>query len=263
MGTTGDRTGYGSWWWAPAVVAVVVLAVGIGLLVTPLVAAAGATRPGTTVSERTVGSLGPVLVDGNGQTLYVYATDRPGHVTCTGRCAAVWPPLLLPKGVTKPVGPTSAALGTVRRPGGRFQVTSHRLPLYRYVGDRRAGQANGEGVEDTWFVATPTGHRPAATPSPSSTRPLTTPTTPTTTTAPLPAARSASTPTTTAPPMPPPTTVVPTTSPAPATTAPAPAATPTPTPTPGPSPPPATTQPTSTTTTPPTTAPPSGGGVAY
>lgn len=272
MGTTGDRTGYGSWWcrWALALAAGVVLTAGVNLLVTPLVASAATTRS-VTVAERHVGSLGTILVDRSGQTLYIYTTDRPEHVACTGRCAAVWPPFLLSKGVTKVVGPHSAVLGTIHRPGGRLQVTSHRLPLYRYVGDHRAGQINGEGVEGTWFVATPNGHHPGGAPasssSPSSTAPA--PATAGTSTAPSTAAgQPGSTPTPAQRPV--------TTTPAAGTTPP-PATTPATAPpsthatTPPPTSPPATSPPATTPppTTPPTTAPPPttttppSGGVAY
>ncbi|HEX4082439.1 MAG TPA: hypothetical protein VHX40_05685 [Acidimicrobiales bacterium] len=280
MGTTDNRSPYDRWWrrWAPAIVAGVVLAAGVSLLVTPLVASAASRS--VTVAERHVGSLGTVLVDRSGQTLYIYTTDRPERVTCTGRCAAVWPPFLLRKGVTKVAGPHGAVLGTIHRPGGRLQVTSHRLPLYRYVGDRRPGQINGEGVEGTWFVATPSGRHPASSPatppSTSSTVPAVTPSTPaagqggpTSTQPPSPATPGAGA---APPPTTPPPTTMPTPPPSTHTTTPA---TPSPT-SPPPTSPPATkpppTSPPPTTppaTTPPATTPttqaptPAPGGVAY
>src|SRR5271163_2531360 len=66
---------------------------------------AGASTKGahrTVVSiDKTGGPLGKVLVDGAGQTLYVYTLDHAGHSACTGGCAKVWPPLLLAKGVSR------------------------------------------------------------------------------------------------------------------------------------------------------------------
>ena len=48
-----------------------------------------------------VGKVGTVLATGTGLTLYRYASTPAGKATCTGACAKVWPPLLLPKGVTR------------------------------------------------------------------------------------------------------------------------------------------------------------------
>ena len=64
-----------------------------------------------------------------------------------------WLPLTVPAG-TKPTGPVK--LGTIeRRDNGRTQVTYKGRPLYRFVGDRKRGDANGEGIKDvgTWHAA--------------------------------------------------------------------------------------------------------------
>ena len=65
-------------------------------------ASAKSSLLGKTLTIRTahVASLGTVLASASGQTLYHYTSDPVGKVTCTGACAKVWPPLLLPKGVT-------------------------------------------------------------------------------------------------------------------------------------------------------------------
>ena len=38
--------------------------------------------------------LGRILVDGRGHTVYLFAKDAQGKSTCSGKCAAFWPPLL-------------------------------------------------------------------------------------------------------------------------------------------------------------------------
>jgi predicted lipoprotein with Yx(FWY)xxD motif len=201
--------------------------------------------------------LGQVLVDGSHQVLYIDTRDRANHSVCTGACAKVWQPLVLPKGVkVATAGPGVKALGTFHRTGTQLQVTSHKMPLYLYVGDRRAGQHHGQGLMGTWFVATPTGSHPQPAVAPTTTTPTTTPAgaTPTTgavpTTSPV---RSGSTTgggsPTTRPPTSPPATAPPATAP-PATAPPA-------------TSPPATSPPA---TSPPATSPPTtvpGGGVAY
>jgi len=49
-------------------------------------------------------------------------------------------------------------LGTITRPDGTLQVTFEGIPLYRYAGDTKAGDANGQGSAGVWYViAGPTG----------------------------------------------------------------------------------------------------------
>jgi predicted lipoprotein with Yx(FWY)xxD motif len=53
-------------------------------------------------------------------------------------------------------------VGWVRRANGSQQVTYAGHPLYRYVGDTRAGQTTGEGLTDFgagWDVITPAGKK--------------------------------------------------------------------------------------------------------
>ncbi len=246
---------------------------GAVLVSAPVAPGAGATQrrdaPTALIAERTLSQVGTILVDAAGRTLYTYTKDRPDHVTCTGGCARVWPPYLLPKGDrTVRSAHGIAGLGTIRRPGDRLQVTDHKWPLYLYIGDARAGEVNGEGVEHDWYAATPSGAKPLA--ARAAAAPPTSPTTTAPPAAPSPATHSAgstaaapggaaskpstgssngapaasppvaaSPPATTSPPVTaPPTTSPPTTSP--------------PTTSPPPTTPP--------TTTPPTTA---GGGVSY
>ena len=93
-----------------------------------------------------------VLTTLKGKTLYSLSVETKGRFTCTGTCLASWTPLLVPKGV-KPKGPVK--LGTVMRPNGKTQVTFKGLPLYRFNGDVKPGEANGEGIKDvgTWHAA--------------------------------------------------------------------------------------------------------------
>jgi predicted lipoprotein with Yx(FWY)xxD motif len=98
-------------------------------------------------------------------TLYRLAGESAAKITCTGSCASAWPPLVVAKGakLRAGAGVASASLGTARRPDGRRQVTYAGVPLYRYAGDKKAGDAKGEGVGGMWFAVTPAG---AAAPAP-------------------------------------------------------------------------------------------------
>jgi len=90
---------------------------------------------------------GKILVtDSSGATLYRDTNDGPNDPTCTGSCASVWPPLVLPAGDTKPKGGKGVTgLGTVKLANGDLQVTVNREPLYTFSGDS-GHSVNGNGV---------------------------------------------------------------------------------------------------------------------
>jgi predicted lipoprotein with Yx(FWY)xxD motif len=115
--------------------------------------AAGSTK---TVVVKTASdpSLGTILVDADGKTLYTL-TNGNVAVACTGGCLAAWPPALLPAGTTTASGSGGVTqLGTTPS-GSDLQVTHDGLPLYRFAADTAAGDANGEGISSfggTWHV---------------------------------------------------------------------------------------------------------------
>jgi predicted lipoprotein with Yx(FWY)xxD motif len=104
-----------------------------------------------------------VLTSTTGRTLYSLSVEKNGKFICTHSCLSAWHPLTVPAGV-KPTGPVK--LGTIARPEGGIQVTYKGRPLYRFSGDTKAGEANGEGIKDvgTWHAATPP--QPKAEPAP-------------------------------------------------------------------------------------------------
>jgi predicted lipoprotein with Yx(FWY)xxD motif len=107
-------------------------------------------------------SLGSIVVDAKGLTLYHASSEKNGKITCTGNCVYFWFPVIW-KGKGKPVlgkGLSPAKIGTVKRPNGALQVTYNKLPLYRYYLDRKPGQTKGQGVKDpagTWYAIAASG----------------------------------------------------------------------------------------------------------
>jgi predicted lipoprotein with Yx(FWY)xxD motif len=132
---------------------------------------AGASPSTAAMTSITIGStsdptLGAYLTGENGMTLYVFTNDSSGTSTCTGTCAAKWPPLILAAGATI-TGP-SGATGTfslITRPDGSMQAAYNGMPLYYYAGDTAAGQTTGQGYLGKWFVAPLSGAVPTAMPS--------------------------------------------------------------------------------------------------
>jgi predicted lipoprotein with Yx(FWY)xxD motif len=105
-------------------------------------------------------SLGRIIVNSNGRTLYLFEKDRNGKSACSGQCAVFWPPLIT-SGKPRVIGGARASLiGTTRRADGRLQVTYNHHPLYTFVKDTKAGQTNGEGVSAfgaVWDAVSPAG----------------------------------------------------------------------------------------------------------
>ena len=98
-----------------------------------------------------------ILVDAKGMTLYVFAPDKKNKSTCYDTCAKYWPPLLVPSG-TKPAATMAGVpgtFGTAMRTDGTHQLTYDGAPLYTFLGDKKAGQMNGQGSTASngyWWV---------------------------------------------------------------------------------------------------------------
>lgn len=123
--------------------------------------AAAATR-GTTVALHKTSSLGKVLSTSTGMTLYMYKPDSKGKSVCNAGCDTTWPPLTTKGKPHAGKGIRQSLLGTTRRSDGKLQVTYKGHPLYAYVGDSKAGQANGEGYGGIWFALSAAGKKATA-----------------------------------------------------------------------------------------------------
>lgn len=101
-------------------------------------------------------TLGKIVVDPAGMTLYYSASDIPSSGTsrCHGTCAAIWPSFSLdPISVDPPLVPSD--FSSFVRPDGTTQVTYNGWPLYRFQSDKSPGDMKGENVLKTWFVVKP------------------------------------------------------------------------------------------------------------
>ena len=99
--------------------------------------------------------LGEILAV-DGATLYAFLPDDATASTCTGDCAANWPPLMADS-VKAGDGLDSVDFATVARDDGGNQVTFHGWPLYYYAGDLAPGDTVGQGLGGNWFVVGPDG----------------------------------------------------------------------------------------------------------
>jgi predicted lipoprotein with Yx(FWY)xxD motif len=118
--------------------------------------AAPADATAATIVETAGVSLGDVLVDDEGLTLYGFTNDGDGVPTCNAACADAWPPLTLDSD-TLPDGLDPAVFSVVTRDDGTFQLKAGKWPLYRFAGDAAEGDVNGQGSGGVWFATAPDG----------------------------------------------------------------------------------------------------------
>jgi len=101
---------------------------------------------GTTVMVIEHTKLGFVLAQANGQVVYTYSKDtRGGAPTCTGSCAAAWPPVT----GTPKAGPADHFPGTFTVIKG--QIAYNGMPLYTFKGAKPYTTA-GNGIGGVWHV---------------------------------------------------------------------------------------------------------------
>lgn len=94
--------------------------------------------------------LGEILIDGDGNTLYLFVPDDQGDSVCYDDCAAAWPPLT--GAFEAGDGVDGSLLGAVVRTDGAEQLTYNGWPLYYFANDAVPGDANGQGLNEVWYV---------------------------------------------------------------------------------------------------------------
>jgi predicted lipoprotein with Yx(FWY)xxD motif len=102
-------------------------------------------------------SVGKVLADGAGRTLYLFQGDKPNVSRLSAPGRAVWPPFTASVKPRAGGGASAMMIGTT----GRSQVTYNGHPLYHYVGDHNAGDTNGQGLNQfgaLWYVVGSSGN---------------------------------------------------------------------------------------------------------
>ena len=102
------------------------------------------------------GKSATILTNAKDMTLYYFTPDSATKAACTGSCAGVWPPLLFTGTGSPASASTLPGTLTVVTDANGQQVEYNGHELYTYSGDTAPGQANGEGFNGKWFVATTT-----------------------------------------------------------------------------------------------------------
>lgn len=117
------------------------------------------TATGAATVKTASSPLGTILTDGTGRTLYLFEADTGPTSTCTGTCAAQWPPDLT-TGAAVGTGVNASMLGTTKRSDNTTQVTYNGHPLYHFALDTGPGSTSGQGVNAfgaLWYTVSPNG----------------------------------------------------------------------------------------------------------
>jgi predicted lipoprotein with Yx(FWY)xxD motif len=114
---------------------------------------AGKARPALGVLDSP--TLGKVLTDKNGKTLYLFTKDQPWPMktACDAACLRKWTPSgLVTEADVKALGLDPKVIFTFTTPNGTRQEAFNCWPAYTFKGDKEAGQTNGQGVGGVWFA---------------------------------------------------------------------------------------------------------------
>jgi predicted lipoprotein with Yx(FWY)xxD motif len=118
-------------------------------------------RARTIIQART-SSLGRLLTDGHGRTLYLFEADKPNVSKLSAAGLSIWPPFAAAGKPQARIGALAGKIGTITGANGKPQVTYNRHPLYYYVGDTKPGQTSGQALNQfgaEWYVLAPSGSK--------------------------------------------------------------------------------------------------------
>jgi predicted lipoprotein with Yx(FWY)xxD motif len=107
-------------------------------------------------------SVGKILVDGSGFTLFRFTRDARNKNACVkiSGCSAIWPAFSTTGKPTAGQGVKASLLSTIKLPSGRRQVTYAGDPLYRYAEASEAGETVYVGAEQfggKWYAVNAAG----------------------------------------------------------------------------------------------------------
>ena len=145
----------------PTAMVAVVAAAGIGGTAIASASSHAKAAASATIQVKST-SLGKILVNSSGLTVYMWKKDKRGAKTsaCTGSCLALWPLVTVSGKPTAGPGVSKSKLGTIKI-GGKNEVTYNGWPLYTYKADTAPGQTKGQAIAvppPAWYVLSPAGN---------------------------------------------------------------------------------------------------------
>lgn len=114
-------------------------------------------KTAATVIATESATLGTILTDSNGNSVYQYTRDEREVSNCAGGCALAWPPVLTVEDPVAGEGVSEDRIGSISRGNGAKQVTYNGWPLYYFASDEKPGDSTGQDRGGVWFVLTTDG----------------------------------------------------------------------------------------------------------
>ncbi|MCJ7445775.1 MAG: hypothetical protein MUO26_14860 [Methanotrichaceae archaeon] len=133
------------------------------MIVAALITVVMAEEKGTyTVNVTQNAKLGNYMTNVTFFTLYYFENDAPGtnSSNCNGTCAINWPPFYVENLIVNPQLDIED-FSVFTRADGQKQIAYKNYPLYFYIGDKKAYETNGQGVNKAWFVINPKDFPPS------------------------------------------------------------------------------------------------------
>ncbi|WP_067484947.1 hypothetical protein [Actinomadura hibisca] len=129
-------------------------------------AAGGRWAGWTTIKVRRDATLGMIVTDGKGRTMYRFDKDRPKVSNCSGDCRAKWP-IVTFNGFKKlkVEGVDKALVSFIERKDGKpgeCQLLINGWPMYYFAKDAKAGDTKGQAVQNVWWAVSPQGKKVTA-----------------------------------------------------------------------------------------------------
>jgi predicted lipoprotein with Yx(FWY)xxD motif len=122
---------------------------------TTAAAAGGALK---TATNAKVGK--SIVVDGAGMTVYMFQPDGTSKTsTVPAGIKANWPAVKASGTPTAAAGLDQSKFTVNMQADGTSQLAYAGHLLYTFVGDKAAGDANGQGLGSVWFVLSPAGDK--------------------------------------------------------------------------------------------------------
>ena len=141
-----------------------ILAISIATLVAVSALGAGLASAKTVATVGThKTSVGTILVDARGFTIYTFSKDARNQDACIkiNGCIALWTPVTASGKPVAGAGVKASLLGSILIKGGK-QVTYAGHPLYTYTGDSHPAETDYVNTSQSggiWLAVSPSGAR--------------------------------------------------------------------------------------------------------
>jgi predicted lipoprotein with Yx(FWY)xxD motif len=125
----------------------------------PAPASSASDAPASTAELKTASSTaGDIVVAANGMSVYLFTKDvkDSGKSACEGACVAAWPAVTTDSDAPAVDG-VSGTIGTIPTADGKKQITINGMPVYYFAKDTAPGDVKGQGVNDVWYLVSPSG----------------------------------------------------------------------------------------------------------